>query len=46
LKHWSYVDTVNGWRVWTESGRGLNQEVVRWLDGQGSAWDLYHLLDE
>jgi hypothetical protein len=41
-----YVFMVNGWRVWTESGRNLNQEVVRRRDEQGSAWDFYHLLDE
>lgn len=45
-KHWPYVFMVNDWRVWNESGRDLNQEVVHWLDEQGSAWDFYHLLDE
>lgn len=45
-KLWPYVFMVNDWRVWNESGRDLNQEVVHWLDGQGSAWDFYHLLDE
>jgi hypothetical protein len=45
-KHWPYVFMVNDWRVWNESGRDLNQDVVRWLDEQGGAWDFYHLLDE
>jgi len=43
---WPYVFMVNDWRVWNESGRDLNREVVRWLDEQGSDWDFYHLLDE
>jgi hypothetical protein len=45
-KLWPDVFMVNDWRVWNESGRDLNQEVVRWLNEQGSAWDFYHLLDE
>lgn len=43
---WSHVFLVNDWRVWNESRQGLNREVIRWLDGQGSAWDFYHLLGE
>jgi hypothetical protein len=45
-KHWRYVFMVNDWRVWNESGRDLNQEVIRWLDEQEETWDFYHLLDE
>jgi hypothetical protein len=45
-KHWPYVFMVNDWRVWNESGRDLNQEVIRWLDEQEETWDFYHLLDE
>ncbi|HEV2564945.1 MAG TPA: hypothetical protein VGU19_07660 [Microvirga sp.] len=45
-KLWPYVFMVNDWRVWNESGRDLNLEVIRWLDDQGSDWDFYHLLDE
>jgi len=45
-KLWPYVFMVNDWRVWNESGRDLNHEVVQWLDEQDSDWDFYHLLDE
>lgn len=45
-KLWPYVFMVNDWLVWDESGRGLSRDVLSWLEGQGSAWDFYHLMEE